>query len=63
MQLVLRLARENPRWGYLRIVGECRKLHIQVSATSRLTTRDFDVGVLLPLAVLSNGTRTFVSGK
>ncbi|MBL7495648.1 transposase [Frankia sp. CNm7] len=34
MQLVLRLARENPRWGYLRIVGECRKLQVQVSATS-----------------------------
>ncbi|WP_342435364.1 integrase core domain-containing protein [Pseudofrankia saprophytica] len=33
-QLVLRLARENPRWGYPRIVGECRKLHVQVSATS-----------------------------
>jgi len=34
MKLVLQLARENPRWGYLRIVGECRTLHIQVSATS-----------------------------
>ena len=32
--LVLRLAQENPRWGYLRIVGECRKLGVAVSATS-----------------------------
>jgi transposase InsO family protein len=31
---VLRLARENPRWGYLRIVGECRKLALAVSATT-----------------------------
>jgi putative transposase len=32
--LVLRLARESPRWGYLRIVRECRKLGVAVSATS-----------------------------
>jgi transposase InsO family protein len=32
--LVLRLAWENRRWGYLRIVGECRKLGVTVSATT-----------------------------
>jgi putative transposase len=34
VELVLRLARENPRWGYVRIVGECRSLGIRVSASS-----------------------------
>jgi putative transposase len=33
-ELVLRLARENPSWGYLRIVGELRKLGVALSATS-----------------------------
>jgi putative transposase len=34
VELVLRLARDNARWGYIRIAGECSKLGIQVSATS-----------------------------
>ena len=31
---MLRLAQDNPRWGYLRVVGECRKLGVTVSASS-----------------------------
>jgi transposase len=34
VDLVERMAWENPHWGYLRIVGESRKLDAKVSATS-----------------------------
>jgi putative transposase len=33
-ELVLRLRRENPRWGYQRIVGELNGLALAISATT-----------------------------
>jgi transposase InsO family protein len=43
--LVLRLARDNPRWGYQRIVGELKGLGMVVSATTvRTWLRAADLG-------------------
>ena len=45
VELITRLATENPRWGYLRIRGELLKLGIRVSATAiRAVLRQHGLG-------------------
>ena len=44
-ELIVRLARDNPRWGYQRIVGELKGLGINVSATTvRKVLREAGLG-------------------
>ena len=43
--LIVRLARENPRWGYQRIVGELKGLGMGVSATTvKKVLREYQLG-------------------
>src|SRR5262245_58340975 len=55
-ELVLRLARENPRWGYHRIVGELKGLGFVLSATTvRTWLREAGLGPV--------GTRRAISWR
>jgi hypothetical protein len=57
-ELVLRLARENPRWGYQRIAGEINGLGLKVATTVRKILCEAGVGPAEERARLS--WRTFL---
>jgi hypothetical protein len=55
LALILRLARENPRWGYLRIVGELGRVGVTVSATTVRRVLGGDSGAPAVRPVLPGG--------
>jgi transposase InsO family protein len=61
-ELILRLARENPRWGHRRITGELIGLGVQVSPTS---IRNVLIGAGIGPAGQRGGTswREFIRGQ
>jgi hypothetical protein len=60
--MILRLARENPQWGYRRIVGELKGAGVAVSAT---TVRKVLLGAGLPPAPKGTGSswRAFLQAQ